>query len=152
MTVLTASDEQAITQIRTLLPPRAGPRRPRPAGLPGPRWRTLSAAARGRYLRALDPDLGPADRIRYRTGTPQARIPDDPPALLAARARAIPQLLWPDWAIRLMPARGFAPARSAAPSPRACCCPATPAAPPARPSPRCTATAAPWPPARCCGP
>src|SRR5665811_1281 len=25
-----------------------------------------------------------------------------------ARARAIPQLLWPDWAIRLMPARGFA--------------------------------------------
>jgi DNA-binding transcriptional ArsR family regulator len=109
MTVLTASDEQAITQIRTLLPPRAGPRRPRPAGLPGPRWRTLSAAARGRYLRALDPDLGPADRIRYRTGTPQARIPDDPPALLAARARAIPQLLWPDWAIRLMPARGFAP-------------------------------------------
>ena len=65
-------------------------------------------AARGRFLRALDPDLGPADRIRYRTGTPQARIPDDPPGLLAARARTIPQLLWPEWAIRLMPARGFA--------------------------------------------
>ena len=109
MTVLTGSDEQAIEQIRALLPPRAGPRRPRPAGLPAARWRQLSQPARGRFLRALDPDLGPADRIRYRTGTPQAAIPDDPPGLLAARARAIPQLLWPDWAIRLMPARGFAP-------------------------------------------
>ena len=109
MTVLTGSDEQAIEQIRALLPPRAGPRRPRPAGLPAPRWRQLSQRARGRFLRALDPDLSPADRIRYRTGTPQAAIPADPPGLLAARARAIPQLLWPDWAIRLMPARGFAP-------------------------------------------
>ena len=109
MTMLTGSDEQAIAQIRALLPPRAGPQRARPAGLPAPRWRQLSAAARGRFLRALDPGLIPADRIRYRTGTPQAAIPDDPPGLLAARARAIPQLLWPDWAIRLMPARGFAP-------------------------------------------
>ena len=109
MTMLTGSDEQAIAQIRALLPPRAGPRQTRPAGLPAPRWRTLSQAARGRFLRALDPDLGPADRIRYRTGTPQAAIPDDPPGRLAARARAIPQLLWPEWAIRLMPARGFAP-------------------------------------------
>jgi len=109
MTVLAGSDEQAIEQIRALLPPRAGPRRPRPAGLPAARWRQLSAPARSRFLRALDPDLSPADRIRYRTGTPQAAIPDDPPGLLAARARAIPQLLWPDWAIRLMPARGFAP-------------------------------------------
>jgi DNA-binding transcriptional ArsR family regulator len=109
MTVLTGSDEQAIERIRALLPPRAGPRRARPAGLPAPRWRQLSAAVRSRFLRALDPDLGPADRIRYRTGTPQARIPDDPPGLLAARARAIPQLLWPEWEIRLMPARRFAP-------------------------------------------
>ena len=109
MTVLAGSDEQAIEQIRALLPPRPGPRQPRPAGLPAQRWRQLSAAARGRFLRALDPDLGPADRIRYRTGTPQAAIPAGPPGLLAARARAIPQLLWPDWAIRLMPGRGFAP-------------------------------------------
>ncbi len=109
MTVLTGGDEQAIGQIRALLPPRAGPRRPQPAGLPAARWRQLSAAARGRFLRALDPHLSPADRIRYRTGTPQACIPADPAAVLAARARAIPQLLWPEWAIRLMPARGFAP-------------------------------------------
>ena len=109
MTVLAGSDEHAIEQIRALLPPRPGPRQPRPAGLPAQRWQQLSAAARGRFLRALDPDLSPADRIRYRTGTPQAAIPDDPPGLLAARARAIPQLLWPEWAIRLMPGRGFAP-------------------------------------------
>ncbi len=108
MTMLTGSDEQAIEQIRALLPPRAGPRQARPAGLPAPRWRQLSERTRGRFLRALDPDLGPADRIRYRTGTPQAAIPADPPELLAARARAIPQLLWPEWAIRLTPARGFA--------------------------------------------
>jgi TniQ len=109
MTILAGSDKLAIEQIRALLPPRTGPRPVRPAGLPAPRWRQLSAAARGRFLRALDPDLGPADRIRYRTGTPQARIPDDPPGLHAARARATPQLLWPEWEIRLMPARGFAP-------------------------------------------
>ena len=109
MTVLTGSDEQAIEQIRALLPPRAGPRQARTAGLPAARWRQLSQPARGRFLRALDPDLGPADRIRYRTGTRQAAIPAGPPGLLAARARAIPQLLWPDWAIRLMPAHGFAP-------------------------------------------
>jgi DNA-binding transcriptional ArsR family regulator len=109
MTVLTGSDEQAIEQIRALLPPPAGPRQARPAGLPAARWRQLSAAARGRFLRALDPDLSPADRLRYRTGTPQAAVPTDPPGLLAARARAIPQLLWADWAIRLTPARGFAP-------------------------------------------
>jgi len=109
MTVLAGGDDQAIEQIRALLPPRAGSRQARPASLPAQRWRQLSAAARGRFLRALDPDLGPAERIRYRTGTPQAAIPADPPGLLAARARAIPQLLWPDWAIRLMPARGFAP-------------------------------------------
>ena len=109
MTVLTGSDEKAIEQIRALLPRRPGPRRARPAGLPAQRWQQLSERTRSRFLRALDPDLGPADRIRYRTSTPQAAIPADPPGQLTARARAIPQLLWPEWAIRLMPARGFAP-------------------------------------------
>lgn len=109
MTVLAGSDEQAIEQIRALLPPRAGPRQARPAGLPAQRWRQLSQPARGRFLRALDPDLRPDERIRYRTGTAQAAIPAEPAAVLAARAWAIPQLLWPQWAIRLMPARGFAP-------------------------------------------
>jgi DNA-binding transcriptional ArsR family regulator len=109
MTMLTGSDEQAIEQIRALLPRRPGPQRARPAGLPAQRWQQLSERTRSRFLRALDPDLSPADRIRYRTSTPRAAIPADPPGQLTARARAIPQLLWPEWAIRLMPARGFAP-------------------------------------------
>ena len=108
MTVLAGSGEQATGQVRALLPRRDRPQRARPAGLPAPRWQQLSPPARGRFLRALDPDLVPADRIRYRTSTPQAAIPDSTPEQLGARARAIPQLLWPEWAIRLMPARGFA--------------------------------------------
>ena len=108
MTMLAGSDERATDQIRALLSRRARPQRARPAGLPAQRWQQLSQRTRSRFLRALDPDLIPADRIRYRTSTPQAAIPDTPPGQLAARARAIPQLLWPEWAIRLMPARGFA--------------------------------------------
>src|SRR5207244_12482264 len=39
----------------------------------------------------------------------------DVPQQLAARARCVPQLLWPGWAVRLMPAEGLAavPFRSA---------------------------------------
>jgi len=99
----------AIGRIRALLPPHGDLRRTRPAGMPAQHWAKLSQAARGRFLRALDPYLGPAERIRYRTGTPSARIPRDQPRLLAARARAIPQLLWPEWAIRLTPPEGLLP-------------------------------------------
>ena len=49
------------------------------------------------------------ERIRHRSSTPLARLPDGTAVLLAARARTIPQLLWPDWAIRLTPAEGFLP-------------------------------------------
>jgi len=53
--------------------------------------------------------LAPAERLRYRTGTPAASIPAGDTALLAARARMIPQLLWPEWAVRLTPAEGLLP-------------------------------------------
>ena len=78
-------------------------------------WSRLSEAARGRFLRALDPGLISLDRLRYRTGTAQASIPRSSPAQLAARARCVPQLLWPGWAVRLMPTEGLAavPFRSA---------------------------------------
>jgi DNA-binding transcriptional ArsR family regulator len=109
MTVLTGDDADATGRIRALMPPLSDPRQTRPAGLPSQRWKQLSGMACGRFLRALDPDLGPAERIRHRTGTPLASIPGDPPGLLAARAAAIPQLLWPDWAIRLTPPEGFLP-------------------------------------------
>jgi hypothetical protein len=109
MTMLDGDDADAIARIRALLPPHGDLRRARPVGMPGRHWARLSGPARGRFLRALDPRLGPAERIRYRSGTPMARIPDDPPGLLAARAKAIPQLLWPEWAIRLTPAEGLLP-------------------------------------------
>lgn len=109
MSVLTGDDDRAIGRIRALLPSAGGWRQTRPAGLPARHWKQLSGPARSRFLRALDPGLGPAERLRYRTGTPAASIPADGPALLAARARMIPQLLWPQWAIRLTPAAGLLP-------------------------------------------
>jgi hypothetical protein len=111
MSVLDGDDAQAAGRIRVLLPPARGRRQPRPAGLPSQHWKQLSEPARGRFLRALDPDLGPAERLRYRTGTPAASIPVGSTAQLAARARMIPQLLWPEWAIRLTPAQGLLPGR-----------------------------------------
>jgi DNA-binding transcriptional ArsR family regulator len=108
MTMLAGDDAQAVERIRALMPP-AGLHRARPAGLPAQHWKQLSGPARSRFLRALDPDLGPAARLRYRTGTPMARIPGDAAEVLAARARMTPQLLWPDWAIRLTPAAGLLP-------------------------------------------
>jgi TniQ len=107
MSLLTGDDAAAIGRIRALLPSAGGWRQTRPAGLPAQHWKQMSGSARGRFLRALDPDLGPAERLRYRTGTPAASIPAGDPALLAARARMIPQLLWPEWAIRLTPAAGL---------------------------------------------
>ena len=75
MTMLTGSDEQAIGADPG---PAAAPGGPAAAPARRAARPPLAAAirkARGRFLRALDPDLSPADRIRYRTGTPQAAIP-----------------------------------------------------------------------------
>jgi hypothetical protein len=110
MTVLNGEDTLAIGRVRALAPPGRNSRQTRPGEMASQPWKQLSGPARSVFLRALDPGLAPAERIRYRTGTPMASIPDDPPALLAARARTIPQALWPDWAIRLTPARGVLPA------------------------------------------
>ena len=109
MSMLTGDDTHAIKRIRALLPPGAPPAQMRPAGMPAQHWKHLSEPVRGRFLRARDPDLRPADRLRYRTGTPAAAIPAAGPDRLAARARMIPQLLWPDWATRMTPAEGLLP-------------------------------------------
>jgi DNA-binding transcriptional ArsR family regulator len=109
MTLLTGQDEDAITAIRALLHPQPGHRPVRPAGLTPQQWKRLSGSAQGRFLRALDPTLSAADRLRHYSPTPLARIPDASTEALAGRARKIPQLLWPEWAIRLTPAEGFRP-------------------------------------------
>ena len=102
--LLAGDDQDAIDQLRVLLGRGPNRRQVRPPGLAPSQWWQLSDPIQGRFLRALDPDLGTVDRIRYRSMTPTARAPttgSDPPAL--ARARRIPQQLWPGWTIRLLP-------------------------------------------------
>jgi hypothetical protein len=106
--LITGDDQDAIDRLRGLL--RRGPdrRQVRPPGLAAQQWRQLSDPVRGRFLRALDPDLATVDRIRYRSCTPQACTPTTSAELPAkARARHMPQQLWPDWSIRLLPTSGF---------------------------------------------
>ncbi|GGM88147.1 TniQ family protein [Dactylosporangium sucinum] len=80
--------------------------RPQPVKLSTSRWRTLSPGLQQRLLHTVDTHLSPLDRLRYRSCTAYPRLPDQA-AAVAQRARWIPQLLWPDWTIRLLPAHGF---------------------------------------------
>lgn len=102
------SDDQtgAVSRLKPLLA-RAGRRRTRPSGMSQPQWRRLSPPVHARFLHAADPELGNTDRIRYRSCLPTARPPDLDPNMLDRRARSIPQLLWPEWTVRLLPADGF---------------------------------------------
>jgi len=107
--LINGDDEQAIGQLRALLRRSSHQRQvrpPRPSGLAYEHWKQLSAPLHSRFLRAVDPDLAATDRIRYWSCTPQARLPlpDADPA--PTRTRHVPQLLWPGWTIRLLPA-GF---------------------------------------------
>lgn len=103
-TILTGDDEtaiQALKQVNAALP--TGWRNP-PPGMGHHRWRALGPIFPNRYLRAADLDLHPTDRLRMRTVTThaervRAEIPD--------RTRMLPQLLWPEWTARLLPANGF---------------------------------------------
>jgi len=73
---------------------------------PGKRWTTLSSPQQSRVLHAVDSHLAPLDRLRYRSATSNPRPPEDSTAV-TERARHIPQLLWPEWTVRLLPAHGF---------------------------------------------
>jgi len=68
----------------------------------GTYWiRTLTPARQATFLGALDPLLAPLDRLRYRTCTTRPSIPSR--STRPARSRWLPQLLWPDWTVRLTP-------------------------------------------------
>jgi len=68
----------------------------------GAYWiRTLTSARQATFLGALDPLLVPLDRLRYRTCTTRPSIPSRSTG--PARSRWLPQLLWPDWTVRLTP-------------------------------------------------
>ena len=98
--------------------PRPGDRRlarrqPRPAAAetrqPGetcsPDWGRASPALQAALAKPLAARLDTFYQLRYRALAGPARIPD--PAQADEHAAALPSLLWPGWALRLMPPEGF---------------------------------------------
>lgn len=118
--LLTEQDRHLLAaQLRRLLtrPTPAGATRPAPAlsrrrrwlGLAlTQRWSALSPGQQARMLHALDPQLAPTDRLRYRSTATLARMPHDSAADLG-RSRHVPQLLWAPWTVRMLPTSGFDP-------------------------------------------
>jgi hypothetical protein len=69
------------------------------------RWDRASPALQSALVKPLAPRLDTFYQLRYRARPGPARIPD--PARAGEHARALPSLLWPGWALRLMPPEGF---------------------------------------------
>jgi len=67
---------------------------------------SLSQPLRHKVLRAIDQKLPVTERLRYRTCTLSPRQPVPNSTVAGDRARHVPQYLWPDWIVRLLPARG----------------------------------------------
>ena len=69
------------------------------------RWSPASPALQAALAKPLASRLDTFCQLRYRAPAGPARIPD--PARAGEHARALPSLLWPGWALRLMPPEGF---------------------------------------------
>ncbi len=69
------------------------------------RWDQASPALQAALVKPLASRLDTFYQLRYRALAGPARIPD--PARAGEHARALPSLLWPGWALRLMPPEGF---------------------------------------------
>ena len=69
------------------------------------RWDQASPALQAALAKPLASRLDTFCQLRYRALAGPARIPD--PARAGEHARALPSLLWPGWALRLMPPGGF---------------------------------------------
>ncbi len=69
------------------------------------RWDQASPALQAALAKPLASRLDTFCQLRYRALAGPARIPD--PARAGEHARALPSLLWPGWALRLMPTAGF---------------------------------------------
>jgi DNA-binding MarR family transcriptional regulator len=72
----------------------------------GSRGRGISPVLRGVYLTALGPSLRPSDQLRHRTTSNLPAPPTAGRAQINRRARKVPALLWPFWAVRLGPPDG----------------------------------------------
>ena len=75
-----------------------------PAGMLA-RWNQASPALQAALAKPLASRLDTFCQLRYRARAGPARIPD--PARAGEHARALPSLLWPGWALRLMPPEGL---------------------------------------------
>jgi hypothetical protein len=69
------------------------------------RWTQASPALQAAPATPLASRLDTFCQLRYRAAAGPARIPG--PARAGEHARALPSLLWPGWALRLMPPAGF---------------------------------------------
>jgi len=69
------------------------------------RWGQASPALQAALARPLASRLDTFYQLRYRALAGPARIPG--PAEAEEHAAALPSLLWPEWALRLMPSEGF---------------------------------------------
>jgi hypothetical protein len=69
------------------------------------RWDQASPALQAALAKPLASRLDTFCQLRYRALAGPARIPD--PARAGEHGRALPSLLWPGWALRLMPPGGF---------------------------------------------
>ncbi|MFJ8310189.1 MULTISPECIES: LysR family transcriptional regulator [unclassified Streptomyces] len=61
------------------------------------------------YLAALGPSLRPSEQLRYRIPTAMPRLPAKTVREITHRARKIPSMFWPSWAVRLTPPDGVYP-------------------------------------------
>lgn len=106
--VTASSDEDVLGRLRPLITPLPGSfqSRQRPRGTRFGnyyQWKTVSSDTQARFLTALDAELQPIDRLRYRSCGQIPRLPQPRSDIAEQRSRHIPQLLWADWAIRFTP-------------------------------------------------
>jgi hypothetical protein len=67
-------------------------------------WTNADPALTARVLAALDPHIQAHDRLVYATASRRPRRPDATDQQIRRRAASLPTMLWPTWAIRLIPA------------------------------------------------
>lgn len=66
-------------------------------------WTNADPALTARILTILDPDMQVRDRLTYASASSRPRLPRLSQDHIRRRAAALPSLLWPTWAIRLIP-------------------------------------------------
>ncbi len=99
-TLLGADDQRAIERLRVLNDRHHYGIATRPHSMDHRHFVLLSPAMQSRFIRAADTSLDPTSRLRFRSCSATARMPltDEP----AARASLVPQLLWPEWTLRIL--------------------------------------------------